>query len=243
MKRFIICNILFFISIPVFGHTLYLKDGRVIQGQIVAQTRTEVKINVNGKMLTFLKTEIKQMDFDTQITKPTKPVQKKEEEKTTEVKVAPLNRWNVAGRSALLPGWGHYAAGEKWTATGYLGLTSILALYTYQKRSNAISAKSNYESQTALNFLAMSSTNLLGDPTLNLLGSSLIGATIYNGYQTKVAEYNQALQLLALAYTGQIVHAYFTGRSLEGKNQSILILPFTDQNNRSLVGFFYNLSF
>lgn len=242
MKRFIICSILFLTSIPVFGHTLYLKDGRTIQGHIVAQTRTEVKINVNGKVLTFLKTDIKQMDFDTQINKPIKPVQKKDE-KTTEVKTAPLNRWNVAGRSALIPGWGHYAAGEKWTATGYFGLTSILALYTYQKRSNAISAKSNYESQTVLNFAAMSSTNLLGDPTLNLLGSSLIGATIYNGYQTKVAEYNQALQLLALAYTGQIVHAWFTGRSLEGKNQSMLILPFTDQNNHQLVGFFYNLSF
>lgn len=74
MKRVFLVLLLLLFASPLLAHTLYMKDGRVIKGRIVAQTRTEVKINVNGTVLTFQKSDIRQVEFDAP---PQKPVDRK----------------------------------------------------------------------------------------------------------------------------------------------------------------------
>jgi len=245
MKRFFIILLLLLFTTPLLAHTLYMKDGRVIKGRIVAQTRTEVKINVNGTVLTFQKSDIRQVEFDTPPQKPQQPIKKPEKKPEPAKKPdseMPINRWTLAGRSALIPGWGHWKAEEKWTGAGYFFLTAGLTAYAIQKRSAAISAKANYESQTIVNFAVIGSTNPLGDPTGNLLFSALLGANNFNGYQSKVNAYNQSLQLLAVAYTGQIVHAWFTGRRLE-KTEGALLMPMSDETGRPTLGVYYYMRF
>jgi len=235
-------NLGIFIAITVFffngglmAHTLYLRDGRVIEGQIIEQSRTEVKIITGGKVVIFQKTDIDKVDFNT----VKKPVVKQPETKKEE---RHINRWTVAGRSALIPGWGHYDVDEKWTGIGYFALTTAFALNAMQARNAAVAAQSHYEAQTAVTFLAITGSNPLGDATSSLVLSAIISAGNFNGYQAKVETYNQSLRLLAIAYGGQVIHAWFTGRRLE-TSQGAYFMPFADNNGKPAVNLGYQFGF
>lgn len=54
-------SILFFV-LPVSAETLYLKDGRKIEGSIIQKTPQEVKINVRGITVTYFSDEIEKIE-------------------------------------------------------------------------------------------------------------------------------------------------------------------------------------
>lgn len=58
---FIIC--LAFFTSNLFASSLTLKNGKVLQGKVVNQTRSEVQIEVDGKVLTIPKTEIAELNL------------------------------------------------------------------------------------------------------------------------------------------------------------------------------------
>lgn len=62
-RRFFILALALGSAAPIFGETLYLKDGRVIEGKVVAQSPTTVSISAGGKVQLFNKTQIIRISY------------------------------------------------------------------------------------------------------------------------------------------------------------------------------------
>lgn len=232
------------ISGPLFAHTLYLKDGRIIKGKILAQTAREISINVNGTVLTFQKTDVRQVDFEQgpQIApvKPAKPAEKPAERPAQ----LPLNRWTVTGRSALIPGWGHYAIGERWKGAGYLTATVLATGYALSRRSASLAARQNYESQnTLINVAIWTMPAGTTDVGTQLITSMLMSNSTYNPYQVEVNKFNNSMRILGIVYGLQLVHAYYSGRAYEQQSQGSAIIPVPDGTNGQALAFLHYWTF
>lgn len=118
--------ILFYL--PLTASSIVLKNGKTLQGKIINQSRTEVQIEVNGKLQTIPKAEISEINLKD----PKKEESKKKEVITTKPPVRhtdPITtqlswqdtRWAITGRSAILPGWGQWKVGQKrWAIISFL---------------------------------------------------------------------------------------------------------------------------
>ncbi|EMN69350.1 hypothetical protein LEP1GSC100_1505 [Leptospira interrogans serovar Bataviae str. UI 08561] len=113
--------------------TIVLKNGRTLQGKIINQSRTEVQIEVNGKLQTISKAEISEINLKD----PKKEESKKKEVITTRPPdhtnptTTQLSwqdtRWAITGRSAILPGWGQWKVGQKrWAIISFYFLQARL---------------------------------------------------------------------------------------------------------------------
>ncbi|EMO07702.1 hypothetical protein LEP1GSC137_1067 [Leptospira borgpetersenii str. Noumea 25] len=101
--------------------TIILKNGKTLQGKIVNQSRTEVQIEINGKVQIIPKTEISEINLkDPKRDEPKKVTTKLPLPKTNdkvEQTAIPSSwketKWTISGRSTILPGWGQWKVGEK----------------------------------------------------------------------------------------------------------------------------------
>ncbi|MFA5059573.1 MAG: DUF2059 domain-containing protein [Candidatus Omnitrophota bacterium] len=64
----------FLICLPSFAETIYLKNGKTINGKITEKTNTQVKINVNGIGITYYADEIERIDGGVSFAPLVKPV-------------------------------------------------------------------------------------------------------------------------------------------------------------------------
>lgn len=213
---------------PLLSHTLYLKDGRVIRGRILAQTAKEIRIDVSGSVLTFQKSDVRQVDFEQEVKPlPVKPADKPTEKPAEASKTPfPLNRWTIAGRSALIPGWGHYAIGDRWKGAGYLTASVLAAGYAYSRRSASLSAHATYQSENGLILVAAQSMG--GGQATQLITSMLLNNASYAPYQSAVDSFNNSLRILGLIYGLQVAHAYYSGRAYDMRTQGTAVLPVPD---------------
>ncbi len=219
----IFCAIFIFLE-PLTAHTIYLKSGRKLVGKIIDQNKSEILFEMRGKKITVLKSNVDQVDYfdheEPVQKKPAvvkKPVVEKKSEKIEEVsKPWGLNRWTIAGRSSLIPGWGHYATDHSYYAATYLGLTVVSLAYVASTRSTALKAESNYSSSantiSLVTYLQIASGTNVG---VAFIGSMFAQAGPYNEYQSKVTAYNNSLGILSLIYLGQLAHAFYTGMKHE----------------------------
>lgn len=229
---FVLLLFFFFgLSSPLFAHRILMKNGRVYEGKILRQSRTEMVIESDGKEITLQKSDIDQVQYGPAPVKVAKPVRQ-----TAPIKLSPpappvakpveeatsLNRWNIAGRSALLPGWGQVTAGEKRWGYGSGAATFGFLFLAYKNRRTALTSRQSYENEVVRNFLVVPSLNVPGGTGGALFVNAYLGALSYNSYQNSVAKYNQSLQFLAVAYVAQLVHAWFIGRGLEAGRASPL---------------------
>ncbi|EMO29322.1 hypothetical protein LEP1GSC170_1863 [Leptospira interrogans serovar Bataviae str. HAI135] len=126
-------------SLPLTASSIVLKNGKTLQGKIINQSRTEVQIEVNGKLQTISKAEISEINL-----KDPKKEESKKKETTTK---PPINhpittqsswqdaRWAITGRSAILPGWGQWKVGQKrWAIIGFYFLQALLYMLTIVKK-------------------------------------------------------------------------------------------------------------
>ncbi|XDD49946.1 4-hydroxy-3-methylbut-2-enyl diphosphate reductase [Leptospira sp. WS92.C1] len=233
MARFFGVFLFFAISLPIAASTVILKNGKTIQGKIVNQSRTEVQIEVNGKVQTIPKTEISEINL-----KDPKKVtnQKKSEIKTEELSPAwKDNKWTLTARSAILPGWGQWKLGQKKWAVISLALFAGATIYLYHSKEKADEEATNYKT----NSIAITSAAFL-DPNLNpittdeavrgaaLVTRILVTATATNPYFNSYAEatnqYNQAQWFFGAVYGLQLIHTFLFARDFE-KMQSLLSDP------------------
>lgn len=245
MRTILTILTLLVIAGPLFAHTLYLKDGRIIKGKILAQTAREIRIDVNGTVLTFQKTDVRQVDFDQgpQVVpvKPQKPTDKPADKPASQLS---LNRWTVAGRSALIPGWGHYAMGERWKGAGYLTATVLATGYALSRRSASLEARKTYESQnTLINVAIWTMPAGTTDVGTQLITSMLVGNSTYNPYQAEVDKFNNSMRILGIVYGLQLVHAYFSGRAYEQQSQGSAVMPVQDGANGQALAFLHYWTF
>ncbi|MBM9500941.1 4-hydroxy-3-methylbut-2-enyl diphosphate reductase [Leptospira sp. 201903071] len=232
--------LVFTISLPISASTVILKNGKTIQGKIVNQTRTEVQIEVNGKIQTISKAEISEINLkDPKKDDIKKVTTTKQPETKTEVTPTAStwkdNKWTITARSAALPGWGQWRTGQKKWAVISFALFAGAAIYANNCRQNAVSEEANYKS----NSVAITVAAFL-DPTLNPVTSDetvratalvtrvLITATATNpyfsSYSQATTQFNQAQWLLGAVYGLQLIHTFLFAKDYE-KMQALLSDP------------------
>nr|WP_176087445.1 4-hydroxy-3-methylbut-2-enyl diphosphate reductase [Leptospira alexanderi] len=229
------------ISLPLSASTIVLKNGKTLQGKIVNQSRTEVHIEIKGKVQIIPKTEISEINLkDPKKDEPkkvitTKLLPPKTNDKTEQTAIPSSwkeTKWTIFARSAILPGWGQWKIGQKkWAVISFL-LFAGAALYVNNCKEKASAEENNYKSNsTAITIVAFMDPNL--NPvssdekvrTTTLVTRILTTATATNpyfsNYDRATSQYNQAQWLLGAVYGLQLIHAFLFAKDYE-KIQTLL---------------------
>lgn len=221
--------------------TIVLKNGRTLQGKIINQSRTEVQIEVNGKLQTISKAEISEINLKD----PKKEESKKKEVITTQPPdhtnptTTQLSwqdtRWAITGRSAILPGWGQWKVGQKrWAIISFL-LFASAALYANNCKEKAIAEENDYKiNSTAITIAAFADPNLnpiTSDETVRatalitrIFTTAAATNPYFNSYDRATSQYNQAQWLLGAIYGLQLIHTFLLAKDYQ-KLQTLLSDP------------------
>lgn len=208
-----------------------MKNSEVLIGRITAQTREAVTLRLdNGATRSIPKTSIARISYSADETarlRAERAAEEKRREDEARKKAENSSRPQPVGpaaeseritplgalwRSALLPGWGHYALGETWTAAGHAGLNALALGYVLTSRSAALAAESQHQSQVTTNFLLAFGPEQIGVET-RLALNVILNQNSYAPYQEKVDAHNQSWNFLAAAYLIQLAHVYWTASS------------------------------
>ena len=269
----------------ISARTVYLKNGTHVVGEIVSQNRTQMTLNVKGKTVILNKSDIDRIDFrdkpepviEKQPQIEPEKVPEKKPEKIPEKKPEPVteqpddqerwkflkwefkeNRWTIAARSVLVPGWGQWRSGEKWTGASYftssvIAVGGITTYYLARQKS-----ESSYQNAT-LNILAMSYLGFSSgsSATQSLLFNKVMTDQAYDKFNSDTSHANDYLRGFALIYGGQLFHSYWSGTKFErnkkagaayrpGSLQKISFSPYLIPENKytgSQAGLTLNMSF
>ena len=125
----------------------------------------------------------------------------------------PIEYWDFAWRSLVLPGWGHLAIGQKVPGYFYSITTGVGLIWISQTRSAALSAKNNNRSQIELWGAAVLSPAGLAATTQEQRNT--LSAALYTqrrtSYDDRINAYNRGVTLLAVAYGLQFLHIIYDG--------------------------------
>ncbi|EQA45130.1 hypothetical protein LEP1GSC050_3651 [Leptospira broomii serovar Hurstbridge str. 5399] len=224
LSRIIIFFLIFLSSSAIFGATLTLKNGKVLQGKVVNQTRTDVQMEVGGKVLTIPKTEIQELRLKDEPKQEPKKVEIPKTVEQAQVKEEPIQpgkqrwwqkpRWNYPLSSAVVPGWGLWKADKKWQGVATFAAVIGLAYYSTKTNGEFHSAKAAYQNKV-YEYLVISQN----DPSLNPPSATLIRVLVgsaYSGgafkhYQSASTLSNDALLAFGVVYGLQILYSYYLG--------------------------------
>lgn len=207
---FFICGLSF---TTVSAHTLYLNNGRVVVGRIIAQTRTHVTIQTGGQNQVFNKQEIREISYSD----PVVVIPKKEEKKIEVKPTGPSdNRWTILMRSAVLPGWGHFQAGEPGFGFMYSGAFVAALSYVGAKSRAYKRTEQQYADKTMYTFVVVFQSTQ-GNATLATLANFAASSAYYKPFQNATNDANASLIALGTVFTCNLIHAFYTGTRLEKK--------------------------
>lgn len=137
-------------------------------------------------------------------------VERKELDKPDE----PIGFLDFAWRSALVPGWGHFAIDRPMVGGIYMGASAAALYAVYDTRKSAVAARKKNTDEVLLNTLYSIQP---GD--VPLAGRIAFGTETNRRalvtYQNKVNRYNYSLGLLAGVYGVQLLHIIFNGLAWE----------------------------
>ena len=174
-------------AVFLFGHgvlaeTITLKNGGVVRGKIVGQSRTSVRIQTNSGVRTINKSDIRRISYESaaDLERQRQAEQRKREEDerrkraeeeerrkqadaeanasnetdtaTGEI-AAPLSYSGFLLRNAALPGWGFFANDQPGWGSVYAIATGAAVIYAYTTRQAAIAAQDENYRQVELNTL------------------------------------------------------------------------------------------
>lgn len=140
----------------------------------------------------------------------------------TKPKKVIIGRWEPVWRSALVPGWGQFYGGERWTGIGTFALFFSALAYTGSSLSAMNAAQTNYESANRLGTILP----FVAAPTLDSSGG-LVRLFVLNqitarqaidarqSYESSVLTSVTAVGALGAIYAIQLMHAVYLGRKLE----------------------------
>ena len=133
-------------------------------------------------------------------------------DKVPETKTAPsagVGRLSMAWRSAVLPGWGNYHAGQKWTGAAYLSLFVGAGAYAAGTRSSAGTAKRAYDQTATFSKILP----VLGASYLPL--ALILDSQAKSAYDSKVGAHNRSLGIVGAVYGIQLLHVLIFGPGAE----------------------------
>lgn len=222
----------FLISSSLAADIVYLKNNEALIGRITAQTREAVTLRLdNGAVRTIPKTAIARISYSAEETARLRAERaaeekRREDEARKRAEAAtrpepgespgpgpgprePITPLGALWRSAVLPGWGHYALGETWTAAGHASLNALALGYALVTRNAALAAESEHQSQVTTNFLLAFGPEQLGVETRLALNITL-NQNSFAPYQEKVDAHNRSWYFLAAVYLVQLGHVYWS---------------------------------
>ena len=113
----------------LFADIVYLKNGKKIEGKIVNQSRTQIQIDVNGKLELIDKQNINKIEFENlkerkkqEELKRQQEERKKQEELKRKQEIKPPNTEFVYLKTVVLPGWGEYSINNYYRSAIWGGL-------------------------------------------------------------------------------------------------------------------------
>ncbi|MBI3394350.1 MAG: hypothetical protein HY042_00795 [Spirochaetia bacterium] len=214
------------VSGSAYADALILRNGEVLQGTIVSQSRTQVSISIAGQIRIVPKGDVVRLVFgsgDEEIQKQEKLrreesfrqreaerrkiEEERERQRSTDRRLIPLD---VLWRSALAPGWGQHYAHRDDQAILVGGIFFGTALVGWEFRKTALAAKRDYDNISTGTKMAA----FAGAPAGAAL---LLDSAAKGAYQTRVERHNRVMNVLGLIYAAQLVHAaFFTGPVARG---------------------------
>ena len=235
----IVAKLLFlmlFVCPALFGHTLVLKNKKIVRGKIVNQNKTEIHMEIGGKVVVFQKSDISEVDYADRIQEP-KPVVKKpkpEPEKPKSIaQNRPLNGYDLAWRSMILPGWGQYKIEKKRWSYIEGGATFVALLYAGSTYVQSNSEKKVYESAILTNLALIQPLLTPGaDPVAPYLNFFALSIEPFNKYQTTIDTANNAFWLLGIVYAAQLWHSWSLGqKNLRSEKPVMLDMSMSREDN------------
>lgn len=126
----------------------------------------------------------------------------------------PISYKDFAWRSMVLPGWGHFYLERPWFGVLYSGGAVALLLTAYERRKQALSAKTENHRDAEFNFMLAAVPSTISADLRIAYGVSA-NAKAFTADQHKVDQYNGALFALAVFYGVQMVHIIYNGFAWE----------------------------
>ncbi len=167
---FILLKKIFFLFFIVsfsqlFADIVYLKNGKKIEGKIVNQSRTQIQIEINGKLELIDKQNINKIEFENleerkkqeELKRQQEEERKKQEElkrqqEEERKKISPDDIKFVYLRSLVFPGWGHYKINEKNQSYLWGGLFWGFLIATVAQANKTISLQKDYDNFSKTQF-------------------------------------------------------------------------------------------
>ncbi|MCB1319690.1 MAG: hypothetical protein KDK34_05535 [Leptospiraceae bacterium] len=118
--------------------------------------------------------------------------------------------FDLAWRSAVFPGWGHFHAEEYWLGGTYMFLFFSAAAYAIAQQSRLSSVQNDYNSQTEQLFF-ISSYITLNQRVQTIPLNLLVNQQSFSEYQSQASKTSTANLALLGIYLIQLTHAYLTG--------------------------------
>lgn len=166
-------------------------------------TKLETEIEETNSVLELTKKELAEPNKESTQTNKELESAKKEivELKTELASQKKENIWAVTGRSAVLPGWGHFYLKQDTTGYIYSGLFWTTFLYTFYNFTESNSAEKKYNSVAFI-------------PTQEGLALGfLMAEQNYANFKQSEQKFTQSFSILSLIYIVQLTHAYFSGKN------------------------------
>jgi hypothetical protein len=232
LKYIIFLSALFLGQFSLLAETVILRSHEVIHGKITYQDAIVLRMNDDfGKPLELQKNDILKVSYrDVKDAKELKKMIEEEEsklppEKRKKVVVTiPENRYTLFLRSAAVPGWGQWKAGNKlYAAIAFVGVVGA-AGYAGSSFKGFKSSEKNYQTQTfttAMTLAAIPSTQM--DNPTKVLIAAYTSAKNFGPYGNASAIGNNAIQGLAIVYAIQLMHSFYLGYKWEKANPNATI--------------------
>lgn len=212
---------LLLIQTSLMAETVILLSHEVLHGKITYQDAKILRMkDETGKPIEIAKNDILKVSYrDVKDVQEIKKIIQEEEkklppEKRKKASVEKRNKYLIVGRSAIVPGWGQWETGNKWT-----GALSFVVVFG--AAANATSsfltfktAEKTYQNQSVLIFIGSQSIPGV-DVTTKLLIGVIYGAQSFEPYSTAQVKGDNALRVLGLVYAAQLIHSYFLGSAWE----------------------------
>ncbi len=218
----------------LLAETVILRSHEVIHGKITYQDAIVLRMNDDsGKPLELQKNDILKVSYrDVKDAKELKKMIDEEESKLPPEKrkkivvVVPENRYTLFLRSAAVPGWGQWKAGNKWYAA--LAFVGVVGAAGYAGSSFQGFQSSEKDYQTKSKFIAAytlnnSPTQTAAETTNKLVFAVVLSAQNYGPYTNASTIGNNAIQGLAIVYAIQLMHSFYLGYKWEKANPNATI--------------------
>ena len=224
-----------FSSNQLSAEVIYLKNGDVIAGTVVGQTRTTMKVRTDSGVRTIQKATIRRVSYDAVEEQRVRrrqaeaerqrqkraaeeaarkaaeqEAQQQAEEQTTasETDAEAISPGGYVLRSAVLPGWGHLAMDKTWTGVAYMGLGALALGNVVIRRGDALAAQNKNADDVLLNLLLTLAPE--GVDAGQRIGLSVyLNSEAQGPYRTAVDGYTNSFWLFAGLYFVQLGHIIY----------------------------------